>query len=157
MASPQTPSGAVCLFRAGGSRWFVDLESVAGVLDPGPPMDLPLASERIWGLCFHGGRVLPVAQIGGSRRDRVLVLVLKSDRGLWGLAIDPHGVEVGSIAPPHEQETETRLNLNQFWDELRFEIEEGYARVTGSPASESRHGFSHDHERGVGEECVGSR
>ncbi len=107
-AGPHAPQ-TWCLFRIDSRPYAVSLEHVAEVLEAEGMVRLPLGSKRVLGLCVFHRDVVPVITLGdpegaaagaGQPGSRPLVLVLRSEPGIWGLRIDRGGTTV--VAAPLE-------------------------------------------------------
>jgi purine-binding chemotaxis protein CheW len=105
-----------CLFRIDARPYAVSLENVAEVVEAEGLVRLPLGSKRILGLCVFHREVVPVVSLGdlecsttgpGQSEPRPLVLVLRSEPGIWGLRIDRGGTTVAEA--PLEDASEPRL------------------------------------------------
>jgi purine-binding chemotaxis protein CheW len=94
------------LFRSEGSPFAVGLEAVAEVVEADRPVRLPLCSPRVLGLCTVRRDVVPVIRLAGRREDeprdpprRLIVLILRTAQGPWGIHIDEGGTVVAEASP----------------------------------------------------------
>jgi chemotaxis signal transduction protein len=77
--------GAVVRFRVADCAYAVAVESALAVRTATALVPLPQPLPGVTGLLTYEGAVLPViAALGGGRQ----VLVLESDRGMFGLLVD---------------------------------------------------------------------
>lgn len=99
------------LFRSGGERFAIPLESVAEVVPPAPPWaTVPRSAPAVRGAMTVRGRVVAVVDLaammgrGGASPPRGQVLVLDRERRTLGLLVDEVlGVEpVGAPDRPGE-------------------------------------------------------
>jgi purine-binding chemotaxis protein CheW len=79
----------------------VALHTVAEVVEAEELVRLPLCSPRVLGLCTYRRDLIPVigllenpATTESKREGRPLVLLLRSDHGIWGIQIDRGGTVV---------------------------------------------------------------
>jgi chemotaxis signal transduction protein len=112
-AGPHAPQ-TWCLFRIDARPYAVGLEHVAEVVEAEGLVRLPLGSERVLGLCVFHRDVVPVIDLGhpegkaaglAQPASRPMVLVLRSEPGIWGLRIDRDGTTVA--AAPLDAGSET--------------------------------------------------
>lgn len=154
---PESPR-SLCLFTCGARPYAVGVESVVEVIELGPLVRIPLGPRPVLGLCVYRGGVAPIAWPGPGdmpapeeKGPAPAVLVLRSDHGLWGLAIDRGGVAVGE-APPGWQpgtpsvsgflsivgeidrggKSHALLDPEASWQTLRTTIEHWYGEVSRS-------------------------
>jgi chemotaxis signal transduction protein len=127
------PTTWFCLFRCAVGRIAVSLESVAEVLETDTVVRLPWSPPQVVGLCTYHREVVPVVRLepppqsGGDRvraghnpeslaerceektrlgdGSRCVVLMMKSEHGAWGIAVDSQITLVSRETPEfHEPE-----------------------------------------------------
>jgi purine-binding chemotaxis protein CheW len=94
---PRPPARPWCLFRCGKVPYAVGLEAVAEVVEVDRLVGLPLSPPRVLGLCALRREVIPVVGLDrgpAGPAGRVLVLILRGARGIWGVRIDAEGTAV---------------------------------------------------------------
>ncbi|MDR3637330.1 MAG: chemotaxis protein CheW [Isosphaeraceae bacterium] len=95
-----TRSRPWCCFRSGARSYAVDLRAVVEVIETEGLVRLPHSPKGILGLCAFRRDVIPVVRLGaGSEadaapRERIDVLILRTEQGFWGLRIDRSGTTV---------------------------------------------------------------
>jgi len=105
------------------------VESVAGVLEPDRLVRLPWSPPRVLGLCAYHREAVPVVALGSlgdsaaedrrkargtesafhssktmhtdDGRSRSAVLVLSTDQGAWGIAVEPRSAVMSQEYPEH--------------------------------------------------------
>jgi purine-binding chemotaxis protein CheW len=104
-APRERPRRPWCLFRSGQGAYAVGLDAVAEVVEVERLVRLPLSPPGVLGLCTLRRDVIPVLGLqdpgedaGGPERSepafRCMVMVLRTNRGLWALRINPEGTSV---------------------------------------------------------------
>lgn len=94
-----TPSdeSALCLFTQ-GARWFgLPIGAVEAVIEPESLVAIPLTPPEILGLCAYRRQVPPVVRLvePSSQSDGPsVVILLRTEQGLWGIQADRDGIEV---------------------------------------------------------------
>jgi purine-binding chemotaxis protein CheW len=93
-----------CLVRIDAQPFAVALATVAEIVEAEALVRLPLCSPQLLGLCPYRRDLLPVIALGrgptaapGPEEGRPVVLILRSDHGLWGIKIDRGVVIVGDV------------------------------------------------------------
>jgi chemotaxis signal transduction protein len=101
---PHEPSTAFCLFPCKSRPLAVSLDVVAGVMETGRLVQLPLCPHPVVGLCTYRGAFIPVVlpaletdgrRSAGSDRESS-VLVLRTGHGDLGLLIDREGISIAN-------------------------------------------------------------
>jgi purine-binding chemotaxis protein CheW len=163
------PPRAWCLFRIEARPYAVGLESVAEVVEVEGLVRLPLGSKRVLGLCVFHRDVVPVIALDAATGTaaglphpdpRPLVLILRSEAGIWALRIDRGGTIVAEA--PLEDENGPRphkpggptlrgtvrvggtphavLDPEATWCDLRDAFQRGYRGDRGpSPSATAAH------------------
>ncbi|AGA27692.1 chemotaxis protein CheW [Singulisphaera acidiphila] len=88
-----------CLFRSDSRPFAVALEAVAEVVQADRLIRLAHCPPQILGLCTVRRDIVPVLSLnpgasGVEPETSVVVLVLRSDQGMWGIRIDREGTAV---------------------------------------------------------------
>jgi hypothetical protein len=87
-----------CLFTTRGRPWAIDLDAVVEVVDGADLVRVPLGPPQVIGLFAFRREVVPVVDLfataGGGDPPTSAILMVHTDRGLWGLRIDRQGVSV---------------------------------------------------------------
>ncbi|WP_406694945.1 chemotaxis protein CheW [Singulisphaera sp. Ch08] len=105
-----------CLFRSDSRPFAVGLEAVAEVVQADRLIRLAHCPPQILGLCTVRRDIVPVLSLSPDASDvaldpetPVVVLVLRSDQGMWGIRIDREGTAVsdGVLVAPFQGEPTT--------------------------------------------------
>lgn len=88
-----------CLFRSDSRPFAVALEAVAEVVQADRLIRLAHCPPQILGLCTVRRDIVPVLSLnpgalGTEPETSIVVLVLRSDQGMWGIRIDREGTAV---------------------------------------------------------------
>jgi chemotaxis protein histidine kinase CheA len=101
VATPARPVRPWCLFHCGADAYAIGLESVAEVVEVERLVRLPQSPPRVLGLCALRREVIPVVSLGRPGREPasqekpgVLVLILRTARGIWAIQINAGGTVV---------------------------------------------------------------
>ena len=92
---------AWCLVRIDARPFAVALNSVAEIVEAEELVRLALCSPRVLGLCTYHRDLLPVISFSegpptppGPAQGRLLIMILRSEHGTWGIRIDRGGTVV---------------------------------------------------------------
>ncbi len=100
------PTSPWCLFQCGSTSYAIGLESVAEVVEVERLVRLPHSPSRVIGLCALRREVIPVVELNEPGDEpslslssnhppgRLLLLILRTSRGHWGIRIDAEGTNV---------------------------------------------------------------
>ena len=100
LAVPPSTTRPWCLFHCCGASYAVGLSAVAEVVEVERLVRLPHSPPRVLGLCALRREVIPIVSLDREdepRADpfaRLLMLVLRTARGDWGVRIDAEGTAV---------------------------------------------------------------
>ena len=90
-----TTAQSWCLIRIDTQPFAVALSAVAEIVEAEELVRLPLCSPRVRGLCTYRRDLLPVIALGRTPAvaaapgaGRLVVLILRSEHGCWGIQID---------------------------------------------------------------------
>jgi purine-binding chemotaxis protein CheW len=129
-----------CLFASGGHPYAVDLAVVLEVVDVEDLIPVPIAPPEVIGLCTVRRDVVPVVDPFGPNSTRpsesasgLVVLVMRTEQGVWGWHIDRDGAAVtetasavdGSIA--RGDRLHAVVDAESTWRVVRERVEEWYS------------------------------
>jgi hypothetical protein len=123
-----------CLFSSRGRPWAVDLDAVVEVVEASSLVRVPMGPPQLVGLCAFRREVVPVVDpLAAADPDGRLgstVLMLRTDRGPWGLRIDREGVAVAEAACAGDARSITRgetvhtiLDPERAWHDVREAVQ----------------------------------
>ncbi len=95
--APDAPLRSWCLFRSRRAAYAVGLEAVAEVVEIERLVRLPQSPPHILGLCALRRDVIPVISLQSTDVEppaRLLVVILRTSQGAWGVSIDGEGTAV---------------------------------------------------------------
>jgi purine-binding chemotaxis protein CheW len=103
-SSPARPTQPWCLFQCGSSGYAIGLDSVAEVVEIERLVRLPNSPPGVLGLCSLRREVIPVIGLNDPGAEPaspaapappgLLVLILRTAKGSWGVTINPEGTIV---------------------------------------------------------------
>jgi len=103
-----TAAQSWCLVRIDTQPFAVALSAVAEIVEAEALVRLPLCSPQVLGLCTYRRELLPVIELSkgppatpGPLEGRPVVLILRSEHGMWGIKID-RGVVIVAEVPLDE-------------------------------------------------------
>ncbi len=110
-----------CLFHCEGQAFAVAVASVAEIAEVDALVRISLCPPQIAGLCPYHRQVVPVVSFAhaiaqetvpdaeirpAAGPSRVVVLILDTNQGLWGIMIDRKGVSISSRRPERTEPRE---------------------------------------------------
>jgi chemotaxis signal transduction protein len=143
-----------CLFKSDSRPFAVGLDAVAEVVEADRLVRLSLCPPQVLGLCTVRRDIVPVLSLtppaaGGEREPegKTIVLILRSDEGVWGIRADREGTAVadgrfepaGSLADDAEgaaivgtlkrgDHAHAVIDPGQTWRNVREHVEAWYRR-----------------------------
>ncbi|MFO0956210.1 MAG: chemotaxis protein CheW [Isosphaeraceae bacterium] len=141
MNTPQ--DSPLCLFTRGSRGFGIPIGAVGGVIEPESLVPMPFSPPRLVGLCPHRRQVLPVFRLDEAAPTPAgsVVILIRSDQGLWGIQADRDGIAVvinpsrgeGSTRAPggiatarHDGRTFDVIDPEACWTALRGEVQDHY-------------------------------
>lgn len=155
MTTPDTtPRRPWCLFKSDSRPFAVGLDAVAEVVQAERLVRLALCPPQVVGLCTVRRDIVPVLSLtaleGGEEQEpegRTVVLILRSEEGVWGIRADREGTAVadGQLDPAQTLQAERGgaaivgtlrrgdvahavIDPGQTWRNVREHVEAWYRR-----------------------------
>lgn len=145
----------LCFFRSGGRRFAMEVEALMEVTDLGTLVPLPLGPPALLGLHTHRRAVVPVfrpspAAPNEHSDQNPILLVLRSEHGLWGIEVDRAGLMIvdnsrllEGLAPAdstagllavrgqidHAGLLHELIDAGLTWSNIRVEVERWYVAI----------------------------